>query len=215
MTDTPELEPCPFCGGETVEAVSEQEPFYCVCCPNCHTQGPAKPERSKAITAWNTRTTPAGDAALREAAQAVADAIEKVRGTERPSDEDFLAVWTAQDNLRAMLSSPAQPDLLAEAIERAVSERINTPETENFMKGVPLEAEHQRQRWGADHDAGKGPLDWFWLVGYLGQKAAMSEITGDHTKAKHHTISTAAALANWHNAILRSNGSKLKKGAAE
>ena len=45
-------------------------------------------------------------------------------------------------------------------------------------------------------------LDWFWLVGYLAQKAAFADIGGDREKALHHTISTAAALANWHAALL-------------
>lgn len=77
----------------------------------------------------------------------------------------------------------------------------DTPETRNFMRGVPLEAAHQRGRWGAEHDAGKAPLDWFWLIGYLAQKAATAAMAGDTDKAKHHTISTAAALANWHAAL--------------
>lgn len=78
---------------------------------------------------------------------------------------------------------------------------LNTPETEDFDKGVPLEATHQIQRWTAAHDAGKNPEDWFWLVGYLAGKALAAFKTGDHQKAKHHTISTAAALRNWHKAI--------------
>ncbi len=80
-------------------------------------------------------------------------------------------------------------------------EIIDTPETADFMMGVPIEAAHQRARWGASHDAGKTPFDWFWLVGYLAQKAASSAVAGDTDKAAHHTISTAAALANWHAAI--------------
>lgn len=78
---------------------------------------------------------------------------------------------------------------------------VNTPETRDFMAGVPIEATHQRERWGSDHDEGKGPFDWFWLIGYLAQKAAASAVAGDLDKAKHHTISTAAALANWHAAL--------------
>lgn len=81
-------------------------------------------------------------------------------------------------------------------------EIINSPETADFMSAVPLEAAHQRARWGESHDGGKGPLDWFWLIGYLSQKAAMAELAGDTEKARHHTISTAAALANWHRAIV-------------
>lgn len=78
---------------------------------------------------------------------------------------------------------------------------INTPETMDFLKGVQLEAAHQRERWPSDHDAGKSPFDWFWLIGFLSQKAAASAVAGDFDKARHHTISTAAALANWHLAI--------------
>jgi hypothetical protein len=88
-------------------------------------------------------------------------------------------------------------DVIAEVRQQI----INTPETADFMAGVPIEAAHQRERWGADHDAGKAPLDWFWLVGYLAQKAATAQMAGDTEKALHHTISTAAALANWHAAI--------------
>lgn len=89
------------------------------------------------------------------------------------------------------------PNLAALTIE-GLRAQLNTPETVDFMKGIPLEAAHQRERWGVDHDEGKAPLDWFWLIGYLAQKAAASAMAGDVEKAKHHTISTAAALANWH-----------------
>lgn len=87
---------------------------------------------------------------------------------------------------------------LREEIRREI---INTPETADFMAGVPLEAIHQRERWGTSHDEGKSPYDWFWLVGYLAQKAADASVRGDTEKAMHHTISTAAALANWHAAL--------------
>jgi len=79
--------------------------------------------------------------------------------------------------------------------------QVNSPEIEDFSKSVVLEAAYQRERWGAQHDAGKTPFDWFWLIGYLAQKAADAHVHGDVDKAKHHTISTAAALANWHLAI--------------
>ena len=81
--------------------------------------------------------------------------------------------------------------------EDLVAER-DRPETNDFTKSVQQEAWHQRDRWGANHDAGKTPLDWFWLIGYLAQKAVRAQQDGDIDKAKHHTISTAAALANWH-----------------
>lgn len=86
-------------------------------------------------------------------------------------------------------------------IERLKAER-DRPETKDWLQGVMLEAAHQRTRWGVDHDAGKTPLDWFWLIGYLAQKAATADMHGNTEKALHHTISTAAALANWHLAII-------------
>ena len=78
---------------------------------------------------------------------------------------------------------------------------LNTPETDDFFRGVPLEAAHQRHRWPSEQDAGKTPADWFWLVGYLAGKCLASHIAGNRDKALHHAISTAAALANWHRAI--------------
>jgi hypothetical protein len=43
--------------------------------------------------------------------------------------------------------------------------------------------------------------DWFWLLGYLGGKALAEAKAGDVEKARHHRISTAVALANWHAAL--------------
>lgn len=80
---------------------------------------------------------------------------------------------------------------------------VNTPETEGFLKGVRLEAAHQVARWGDAHDRSKSAENWFWLVGYLASKALRAAIIGDRNKALHHTISSAAALFNWHRAIRR------------
>ncbi|UFX42165.1 hypothetical protein HAP47_0023175 [Bradyrhizobium sp. 41S5] len=73
-----------------------------------------------------------------------------------------------------------------------------SPEIQDWFEGTRLEAGHQVIRFAAEHDAGKTAFDWFWLVGYLAQKAAASAVDGDVEKAKHHTISTGAALLNWH-----------------
>lgn len=91
---------------------------------------------------------------------------------------------------------------------------INSPETEDWMKAVPLEAVHQIERFGSSHDSGKSPADWFWLIGYLSGKALASAILGDLTKAKHHTISTAAVLLNWHRALTGEN-TKMRPGIQE
>jgi len=91
---------------------------------------------------------------------------------------------------------------------------LDTPEVEDFDKAVPLEAAHQVKRWGSDHDAGKEPQDWFWLLGYLAGKALASASRGDTEKARHHCISSAAALRNWH-AHLRSGESVMRPGISE
>jgi hypothetical protein len=91
--------------------------------------------------------------------------------------------------------------VLAMAEAERIRQVINTPELQDFARGAALEAAHQRERWGSDHDGGKEPEDWFWLVGYLCGKALAALKSGDADKALHHTISTAAALANWHAAV--------------
>lgn len=78
---------------------------------------------------------------------------------------------------------------------------IDTPELDHFLRAVHIEAVHQVERWGAAHDRNKRPADWFWLVGYLTGKALHASVDGDRDKARHHCISTAAALYNWHCAI--------------
>lgn len=92
--------------------------------------------------------------------------------------------------------------------------RLNTPEIHDFAAGIVAEAQHQRERFPSDHDAGKAPLDWFWLIGFLAQKAAASAMAGDRDKALHHTISTAAALANWH-AALSGQNTAMRPGIAD
>lgn len=91
---------------------------------------------------------------------------------------------------------------------------LNTPELHDFSKAVVLEAGHQRERWGAAHDAGKNPEDWFWLIGYLAGKALAALKSGNREKALHHTISTAAVLANWHAAVTGQH-TTMRPGIAE
>ena len=115
--------------------------------------------------------------------------------------------------IAAYEAGKAAPQADADLIARAREAVINSPETADFMAGVPVEAAHQRERWGVDHDAGKTPFAWFWLIGHLAQKAADAASRGDVEKAKHHTISTAAALANWH-AALTGADTRMRPGIA-
>lgn len=83
-------------------------------------------------------------------------------------------------------------------IEMAIEATINTPEIEQFLAAVSLEAGHQVERWGTKDRQGKAPADWFWLLGYLAGKALAASNAGDVAKHKHHIISSAAVLLNWH-----------------
>jgi hypothetical protein len=89
----------------------------------------------------------------------------------------------------------------AAALVDRLSGLINSPELENFLRAVHIEAVHQVERWGAAHDRAKRPADWFWLVGYLAGKALHAAVSSNRDKALHHCVSTAAALYNWHCAI--------------
>lgn len=80
---------------------------------------------------------------------------------------------------------------------------IDTPEIEDFFHGTKIEAAHQVERWGDAHDRSKSAENWYWLVGYLAGKALRATMDGNREKALHHTISTAAALFQWHKAIKR------------
>ncbi len=110
-------------------------------------------------------------------------------GTTAPS----LKVWNEQTLLGQLTDERMEHNLLKELLSR--------PEIDDFWEGIVTEAAHQRQRWGDAHDRDKSAENWFWLVGYLSGKALRASIEGDKAKAKHHTISTAAALFQWHQAI--------------
>ncbi len=120
--------------------------------------------------------------------QAIKDLIESARSYEK----------------REGIQAEPTMGLLADEVER-LDKIINTPEFHDFIKAVPLEASHQLNRWGTKSDEGKSPADWFWLIGYLAQKAMMAQLATDWIKAKHHCISTAAALANWYASIAGSS----------
>lgn len=113
-----------------------------------------------------------------------------------PGEEKSRARRSAKSLLQSSLR-------VLSRLEDYANERkqIDTPIINDFLEGVKREAAHQRGRWGHDHDDRKTHADWFWLLGYLGQKALYSALIGDKDKAMHHTITTAAALYNWHDAI--------------
>lgn len=103
-------------------------------------------------------------------------------------DPDIVTLWQHLEAVEADLA--------------AAKAKLNTPELHDFRDAVVLEAAHQRERWGSNHDVGKTPADWFWLLGHLSGKALAAHSAGNTDKALHHTISSAACLSNWHASIL-------------
>lgn len=138
---------------------------------------------------------------LAQALQAQSDLVAQVEDLQRRLANAELEVQRLShddSDLREALARQA----VAEECVRALEIQLYRPETLDFLDGVRREAAHQRARWGSAHDAGKTPADWFWLLGYLGGKALENAVRGNLEKARHHTISAAAALANWHAATL-------------
>lgn len=95
----------------------------------------------------------------------------------------------------------------AKQLEARVAELnaiIHKPESDDFLRGIAIEAEYQRQLHGVD--ATEARFDWhqwFWVTGYLLGKALAACKSGEDNgdKAKHHLVTTAALLNNWHNTL--------------
>lgn len=88
----------------------------------------------------------------------------------------------------------------AEEIDR-LDRLINSPHAGEFLEAVRVEAAHQVERWGVEHDAGKTDADWLWLIGWLAGKALHNppKEGADAADLKRHRIVTVAAAAlNWH-----------------
>lgn len=100
---------------------------------------------------------------------------------------------------RSRLSEAEVEELRSE--NARLRDLIGRPYIGAWSDEIVVEAAHQRERFGADHDHGKNPEDWFWLIGYLAGKCLAACKAGDATKARHHTVSTGAVLAHWAAAI--------------
>lgn len=79
---------------------------------------------------------------------------------------------------------------------------INTPEIEDFLRAVKIEAAHQQEKW-AETDPMKSDADFYWLIGWLGGKAVTDpHEDGDERTARerllHRIVTVAAAAYNWH-----------------
>lgn len=79
---------------------------------------------------------------------------------------------------------------------------INTPESDDFLKGVSIEAEFQRQKHGEhEGDVADYHQNFYWVAAHLLGKALWSLVRGNADKGRHHLVTSAALIFNWHNAI--------------
>lgn len=103
-----------------------------------------------------------------------------------------MAVQFTEEILRETIKRLADENKKLRDENARLSSLINTPRTDEFFESVKLEAAHQIERWGVEHDQGKGAPEWFWLLSYLSGKALHFP-----EKRMHHIVSSAAMLLNW------------------
>ncbi|MBN8749489.1 MAG: hypothetical protein J0I65_18510 [Variovorax sp.] len=115
--------------------------------------------------------------------------------------EDALSIVESFGPGTEGLNDTFARQILLAAEVRRLQALINSPQTVDWFSATDLEAAHQVERWGTDHDAGKNPEDWFWLLGYLSGKALAAFRKGDREKGLHHIVSSAATLLNWHRQV--------------
>lgn len=90
-----------------------------------------------------------------------------------------------------------------EELTTALIARISNPEINLFMEGVVIEAAHQVERWGAEHDASKTFEHWTALLTRLLGKFVDANWSHDGDKALHHLITIAAVCANAHKQMIQ------------
>ncbi len=130
-----------------------------------------------------------------DAVACLAGALHEARPDGPTNDADRMV--TEARGLRAVASEVADELGRVRRDLEALQALIGRPHIGAWVDEVIAEAAHQRRRWGSEHDEGKEPQDWFWLIGFLAGKCLRAHLDGDTEKARHHTVSTAAALAHW------------------
>lgn len=133
-----------------------------------------------------------------------------------PDKQRLMYLAGTNDRLRAELSAARKELEAAKARLIDLETLINIPQTAEFFEAVKLEAAHQIERWGVEHDEGKADGDWLFLLGHLGTKALnagylyevadpsrddkLNDAAHHREKRLHHIITCAAVCLNWHRA---------------
>lgn len=135
----------------------------------------------------------------------------------RPNGNDECERGCVYPSATAMTAPvpAAQLEKAQTDFERGRLSAINHPELNDFARAIVLEAQHQRERHGALHDRNKTADDWLWTAAHLLTKAAQASRYGDIERYKHHIITGAALLANWHRIVAGGEGSVVPEGGWE
>lgn len=154
---------------------------------------------------------------LRQRLRSTERDLAAARGALDTGNEAFR-VFREQNNadLRAAVADrDAHAERAAELAKRVteIETLVNTPRIDDFFEAVRLEAAHQVERWGTEHDAGKDHAAWHSLVATLLAKATLAYWAKDWSKRTHRLISSAAALLNWHRSIT-GDSTEMRPGVA-
>lgn len=124
--------------------------------------------------------------------------LDQARAEKAAGDQALIVALEQNAQLRQRAGE--LEDCFRRASEKAhrLSAQINTPHVGEFFEAVRIEAAHQRERWGYEHDAAKHTEDWIALFVYLLGKAATAYWAGDHAKLVHHVVTVAAVASQWH-----------------
>jgi hypothetical protein len=81
--------------------------------------------------------------------------------------------------------------------------KINTPEIDDFIEGVKLEAAHQTERWGLEKEENEPPHHYILVGSKLLGKLSVAIFDRDADKFKHHCITLAAVMHNCHRQVVK------------
>lgn len=131
--------------------------------------------------------------------------VSRVTETDDPAAERNLSpaervqlLVAQRDEARRLAEESARDKVMFQKECQRLTALINAPRTDEFFEAVRIEAAHQIERWGVEHDAGKRPEDWLALFLYLLGKATKAHYDNNREKLLHHIITVAAVALNWH-----------------
>jgi len=163
---------------------------------------------TSAMTTSNDLADMAHDLDEQKAAtQAMGTLLVKIRDRLKAEGPHPSDAWIVTD-IDELLSKDVISEVLEENDEirdrlAHLDALINTPELINFVHGAVAEAAHQRNRWGAAHDANKQMGDWVAVFVHLLSKFVNANWNRDLDKSLHHLITIAAVAANAHAQLVK------------